>query len=355
MAEKRIKVGNITDISGEVSIATGDIIKGYTAEQVASLLTQIQATFQPKPFDGRCPYKGLDVFEEEDADLFFGREKVVEDLVSRVRQSRTVFVTGPSGSGKSSLIRAGLIPALKRGAISNLHSERWLYETMKPGRDPLGELRRVTASLAGNLGAGDDIQTKGLKDTTILAKWTEIALKEGHDKRAVLFVDQFEEFFTQVGKQEERLAFLNLLTHAATVENGRMIVLFSMRSDFVSSCATYPKLNALLNQQFIQIGAMQPDELVSAIAQPALRAGLRIDPDLVAQIINDMKGEPGTLPLMQFALRDLFDAKQAKGGIIALTLNDYLQRGGIHKSLERHADDGAPRRLIEKGGSRAEL
>jgi hypothetical protein len=84
-----------------------------------------------------------------------------------------------------------------------------------------------------------------------------------------------------------------------------------MRSDFVPNCAAYPGLNTLLNQQFVQIGAMQPDELVSAIAQPALRVGLRIDPDLIAQIINDMQGEPGALPLMQFALKDLFDAEQA--------------------------------------------
>ncbi len=111
-----------------------------------------------------------------------------------------------------------------------------------------------------------------------------------------------------------------------------------MRSDFVSNCATYPQLNSLLNQQFIQIGAMQPDELVSAIAQPALRAGLGIDPDLIAQIINDMKGEPGALPLMQFALKDLFDAEHAKGSLVALTRSAYLERGGIHKSLERHAD-----------------
>ena len=78
---------------------------------------------------------------------------------------------------------------------------------------------------------------------------------------------------------------------------------------------------------------MQPDELVSAIARPALQVGLRIDPDLIAQIVNDMQDEPGALPLMQFALKDLFDAQQAKGGVIALTLNDYLARGGLRKAL----------------------
>ncbi len=177
-----------------------------------------------------------------------------------------------------------------------------------------------------------------MADATIFARWCEIVLKEGRDKRVILFVDQFEEVFTQISNEAERVAFLNLLTHAATVENGRVTILFSMRSDFLSNCATYPQLNTLLNQQFIQIGAMQPAELVSAIAQPALRVGLRIDPDLVAQIINDMKGEPGVLPLVEFALKDLFDTKQAKQGIIALTREAYFERGGIDEALQRHAD-----------------
>lgn len=98
--------------------------------------------------------------------------------------------------------------------------------------------------------------------------FAESQLSDRKDQRAVIFVDQFEEVFTQVSKEDVRLAFLNLLTHAATFENGRVTVLFAMRSDFVSNCATYPPLNALLNQQFMQVGAMQPDELVSADARP---------------------------------------------------------------------------------------
>jgi len=321
------------DLSGTLIIGNNN---GYTAEQVAVLITQIRSTFQPKPFDGTCPYKGLDVFEEEDAELFFGREKLVDELVGKVRASRTVFITGPSGSGKSSLVRAGLIPALKQGQIKG--SERWLYATMKPGRDPFEALGRAVSHLAGTTNAEDEIRAKGMKDASIFTRWCEILLKDGREKRFVLFIDQFEEVFTQVSKEEERVAFLNLLTHAADAENGRVILLFSMRSDFLPNCATYPELNATLNRQFIQIGAMQADELVSAIAQPALRVGLRIDPDLIAQIINDMKGEPGALPLMSFALKDLFDKEQAKGGMIALTLSGYFENKGIDEALQRHAD-----------------
>ena len=332
--DKRVVVGDVTGISGEVNIAGGDIYRGYTAEQVSVLLTQITSEFKPKPFEGRCPYKGLEVFEEEDADLFFGRERIVEDLLGRVKESRSVFITGPSGSGKSSLVRAGLLHTLKKGGLKS--SEGWLYETMKPGREPLKELalafsRLKSPELANYFQAHAD-------QVGVLHECAESVLSARKDQRFVLFVDQFEEVFTQVGNEQERLAFLDMLAHAGTVRDGRVVVLFAMRSDFVSNCATYPALNELLSQEFRQIGAMQPEELVSAIALPARHVGLPIEDELIARIINDMKGEPGALPLMQFALKDLFDSQQVQGGIIALTLEDYLRHGGIHKSLERHAD-----------------
>ena len=278
-----VAVANVTvggSIGGNLTIGN----TGFSADQVSVLITQISSTFQPKPFDGRCPYKGLDVFDEEDAELFFGREKTVDDLVERVKKSRTVFITGPSGSGKSSLVRAGFIPALKQGAIEG--GANWLYATIRPGREPINTLARAVAGLVMSTNADDEIRAKAFTDETILARWCDVILQDHRGKRVVFFVDQFEELFTQVAREEERIAFLNLLTHAATAENGRVSVLFSMRSDFVSNCAAYPKLNELLNRQFIQIGAMQGHELVSAIAQPALRVGLRIDPDLIAQIIN---------------------------------------------------------------------
>jgi len=328
-----IEISSAVQAGGNVQI--GHTI-GYTSEQVSALITQIQTTFQLKPFDGRCPYKGLDVFEEEDAELFFGREKLVEDLIRRAKESRTVFVTGPSGSGKSSLVRAGLIHALKQGAVKESHSENWLYATMRPGRDPFEALAGAFARLKSPE-FGDYVRANASKPV-VLQKCAEAVLSERKDQRLVLFMDQFEETFTQLSADKAR-TFIETISYAATIDNGRVILLFSMRSDFVSNCAMYPQLNSLLNQQFVQIGAMQPEELVSAIAQPALRVGLKIDADLIAQIINDMEGEPGSLPLMQFALKDLFDSQQAKGGLIALTLNDYLQRGGIRKALERHADN----------------
>lgn len=337
--EKRDGVG--IDISGQAHVRIeGDLVAGakivgYTAEQVSILLAQISKTYQVKPFDGRSPYVGLAAFQEQDADRFFGRETLVQNLVARVSSARFVVIAGPSGSGKSSLVRAGLIPALKKGQVPG--SDRWLYETLKPGRAPLDELARVASAFTGSLDAGDDLRAQGLKDPSRLHRWADLALKDDPARRAVIFVDQFEEIFTQIPREREaeRAAFLNLLTSAATVENGRVLVLFALRSDFVSNCASYPALNALVNQQFLQVGAMSPDELVSAIARPALQVGLRLDPALIAQIVNDVRGEPGALPLMQFALQDLFEAEKSKG---ELTLDGYLARGGLRKALERHAD-----------------
>src|SRR5215207_9911306 len=329
IAFEELHVGG--NVGGDIRI--GHTI-GYTVEQVSVLLKQITTTLQPKAFDGRCPYKGLEVFEEEDAELFFGRERLVNELVGRVKESRTVFITGPSGSGKSSLVRAGLIHALKQGAIKS--SDRWLYETMKPGREPIKDLALAFSRLKSP--ELEDYFLAHAGETDILNKCAESDLSGKKDQRFVLFIDQFEEVFTQINSEEERVTFINMLAHAGTIENGRVIVLFAMRSDFVSNCATYPALNELLSQEFRQIGAMQPEELVSAIALPARHVGLPIEDELIARIINDMRGEPDALPLMQFALKDLFDAKQAEGGFVALTLKDYLGHGGIHKSLERHAD-----------------
>ena len=235
--DNSIAIGGIS-IGGNVT-GTITIGHGYTAEQVSLLLKQITTTLQPKPFDGRCPYKGLEVFEEEDAELFFGRERLVDDLVSRVKESRTVFITGPSGSGKSSLVRAGLIHTLKQGEIKNLHSERWLYETMKPGREPIKDLalafsRLKSPELANYFQAHSS-------EINVLNECAESVLSGRKDQRFLLFIDQFEEVFTQISQEEERIAFINMLAHAGSLENGRVIILFAMRSDFVSNCATYPR------------------------------------------------------------------------------------------------------------------
>ncbi|MGD2076665.1 MAG: ATP-binding protein, partial [Gammaproteobacteria bacterium] len=308
---------------------------GYTAADVRQLLEDLQSRFKPKPFTGECPYVGLEAFGEQDAGRFFGRERLVAELVALVKTARFVTVAGPSGSGKSSLVRAGLIPALGE------ESERdWRAVTLRPGRAPLEALGRAVAQLAAQLAPEDDLRQKGVEDASILARWVEVVLGDDPKRRALVVVDQFEELFTQVSEGDEalRAAFLEQLVYAATLEKGRAVVLITLRSDFIANCAAYPRVNALLNQGFRQVGPMSPDELVSAIVRPALEVGLKLDPELVEQVVADVGDEPGALPLMQFALKDLFEYEMGKGGVEALTLDGYLARGGLRKALERHAD-----------------
>ena len=220
---------SVARISGGVNLAArgdvtigGDVVGrdkiiGYTVEQVGVLLSQISATFQPKPFDGRCPYLGLAAFDEDNAELFFGRERLIADLVARVADARFVMIVGPSGSGKSSLVRAGLLHALKSDALPG--SARWLYATLKPGRDPLEQLALAMSRVAKSPSVADYLRQHAT-EAGALHKCAESLLSDRADQRAVVCVDQFEEAFTQVSKEDERAAFLNLLTHAATAEAG---------------------------------------------------------------------------------------------------------------------------------------
>lgn len=330
--------GQVTGVQiGEVS---GGVVIGYSATEVGELLEQISRKLQQKTFDGSCPYVGLDAFGEEDAARFFGRERLVAELVSRVRSLSFLAVAGPSGSGKSSLVRAGLVPALKSDAIDG--SRAWLYTSLTPGRSPLEALGKALAQLAGNLQPLNDYrQNPETMPNGLLHDWVETLLGDRAKRRLVLVIDQFEEIFTQLSEADAvlRTAFLQQILQASSSTQSRLLVILTLRSDFVANCASYPGLNNLLNQGFFQVGPMAPDELVSAIARPALDVGLPIEPELVSQILADMRQEPGALPLMQFALKDLFEFEQAKGGVMALTLGGYLERGGLHRALARYADD----------------
>ena len=194
-SKNKINVRDIRDTSGDVNIAGRDIIKGWTAKQVSKFLKEFSSTFQLKPFNGNCPYKGLDVFEEHDAELFFGREKLVDDLINRVRNSRSLFITGPSGSGKSSLVRAGLVPALRLGKIKG--SDQWLYETIKPGRDPIEALALAFSRLKSPELA--NYFRQHVDENNILNECAESALSNRKEQKLILFIDQFEEVFRGLG------------------------------------------------------------------------------------------------------------------------------------------------------------
>jgi hypothetical protein len=312
-----------------------DAYIGLSVEQVALLVAELKRVDQPTVWDGRMPYLGLDSFHESDAEFFFGREKLVDELLRRVERSPFVVLSGPSGSGKSSVARAGLFHALRQGRLPR--SKDWLLAAMRPAGDPLANLAAAVDRAAGRPGAGDYLQQQGAENADALHESAAVLLSDDPRQRFALLVDQFEEIFTQTRDEATRLAFINLLT-AAAAGDGRTIVILALRSDFVSNCARYPELREMLNKEFQLVGAMDPPDLAKAITLPALEVGAAIDPALVKQIMDDMKGEPGALPLMSFALRDLFEAeKTARGKPMDMTLPEYLERGGIGSALERHA------------------
>jgi len=318
--------------AGASNVAVGkDItqIIGYTAEQVSVLIAQVRTADMPRTWDGRIPYLGLAAFQEADAGFFFGREALVDTLLERVQRARFLCIAGPSGSGKSSLVQAGLIHALRMGRLDG--SRNWLYASLLPRDDPIEQLALAMSRVTS--------KPDGTDNPTSFHQQTETLLGHAPGQRFVLYVDQFEELFTQTKNEERRTSFLALLIDAVTRDDGRVTIIISMRSDFLSQCASYPALLSLINQQFQLVGAMSSQELALAILKPALAVGAEIEPDLVAQVITDMKGESGALPLMQFALKDLFAAHPHKqGDVVKLTLSDYVDRGGIQEALERYAN-----------------
>jgi WD40 repeat protein/class 3 adenylate cyclase len=239
------------------------------------------------PADVPCPYKGLVPFEAGDADVFFGREQLVEDLVGRLDEAPFLAVVAPSGNGKSSLVRAGVVPALQRrdGLRAAIFS---------PGEHPLAEL-----AVAGDAD--------------------------------LLVVDQFEEVFTLCRNEDERRAFIDALLDAA---ERRTRVIVALRADFYGHCAAYPGLAAALEERQALVGPMSEDELRCAIERPAEQAGLVLEPGLVEGILRDVVGEPGALPLLSHSLLETWKRRSGR----MLTLIGYLQAGGVQGAITKTAE-----------------
>jgi WD40 repeat protein/serine/threonine protein kinase len=263
--------------------------------------------------EGVCPFKGLASFEPVDADYFFGRERLVAELAARLVGAGFLGIVGPSGSGKSSVLRAGLLPALAGGVPPG--SEGWRRLLLRPGHRPLEELRRVLVS--------------GAKDP--LAEALE-ALPSG--ARLLLAVDQLEELFTACRSEEERAAFAETLARAAADPEGRAVVVVALRADFYGRFAAYPALAELLGGNHVLVGPMQASELRRAVELPAGRVGLRVEPELSDALVDDVEGEPGALPLLSTALLELWQKRQDN----LLTLAAYRESGGVHGAVARLAE-----------------
>jgi WD40 repeat protein/DNA-binding SARP family transcriptional activator len=236
----------------------------------------------PEAFRDICPFKGLAPFEPADTEFFFGRERLVDELLGRLEDAPFLALVGASGSGKSSLLRAGLLPALDRD-----------HMLVRPG-----EFR----AFAGTAN--------------------------------VFAVDQFEELFAAEMTEEQRAAFVAALVETAWDPERRALVVIALRADFFVQLARYPELSDLVGPNYVLLGPMSTSELRRTIEGPSQRVGLEVEPELVDTLVDDVAGELGALPLLSTALVDLWEERDGR----TLTVAAYARSGGVRGAVARHAE-----------------
>jgi WD40 repeat protein/class 3 adenylate cyclase len=276
------------------------------------------------------PYKGLRAFEEADADDFFGRDELLEQLVKRLGTTRFLAVVGPSGSGKSSVVRAGLLPAIRRGAIPG--SDGWRIADMFPGAHPLDGLE--AALLRAVPGPPASLMDQLERDEHGLHR-AVLRLLPSDGSELVLVIDQFEEVFTLVEDEAKRTHFLGSLEAAATDPRSRLRVVVTLRADFYDRPLLYRGFAELFKSRVEAVVPLSAEEIEKAITGPAKRVDVSLEPGLVAAILADVAEEPGALPLMEYALTELFDRRDGR----TLFLEAYREIGGISGALGRRAEE----------------
>ena len=312
---------------------------------------------------GQCPYPGLTAFDTDQAHWFFGREPVTQSVLDRLgvclRQGGAVMVTAPSGAGKSSILRAGVLAAVAQGALGIAGSDRWPRVVFTPSARPLEALAANLARAAGDGQPWSSILADG--PAACVGQMRSVLRdrdpgRDGTGSRWVLVVDQLEELFTQCPSEAEREQFLALLEGMSEPGgDGRSpvaLVLYGVRSDFLTPCADYAHLRAA-NDNGLLMGPMSEEELRAAILFPARREGMEVESGLVGVLLGDL-GEPlsaggpdrsaegagsgryeaGRLPLLAHALRTTW--QQSPGGV--LTVDGYAATGGIARALAATAD-----------------
>jgi WD40 repeat protein len=278
--------------------ACGDEPAGWETRWRAAAAELAAARDGRPATDDDAPYRGLASFRAEDAGRFFGRERLVEELLARLDGSRLAALVGASGSGKSSLLHAGLVPACAgRG---------WRPVPLTPGAHPAAGYR---SRLSGRAAAGEPGEP-------------------------LVVVDQFEELFTLCGDEDERRRFVDDLLAATAGEEPRTRVVLGVRADFYADCARFPRLARALTGATVLIGPMSDEELRRAVVGPAHLAGLTVERALAVRVLADAAGQPGALPLVSHALLETW--RQRQGPI--LTVAGYQATGGVSGAIARTAE-----------------
>lgn len=306
------------------------------AEETLALAAALRAGESPAEAQlGRRlvnPYKGLRAFNETDAGDFFGREELVAQLLAHLRgpapRSNLLAVVGPSGSGKSSAVRAGVLPLLRRSGLPGVPHVR--IASFIPGAAPLDELLAAVQRVLPSLPATPASWLQA--DPADLV--AQIAGLLPARTALVLVVDQFEELFTLTHDAAVRNWVLDLFCACAADSAARIRVILTLRADFYDRPLLHPGLGELLRQSTMLVLPLNPTELVRAIVQPARQVGVRLDDDLVAAIVQDVGARPGVLPLLQYALTELFERRETQ----MLTLAMYRLAGGVAGALNLRAE-----------------
>lgn len=278
--------------------------------QLITYPVQQLPTLETAPlFKAENPYLGLNAFALEQADYFCGREQIVRVLIDHLRKSRFLAVIGPSGCGKSSLVKAGLFPLFKRNGLPG--SSQWEIEAFTPGNYPIDRLREI------------------------------LVRQQQRSEPFVLFIDQFEELFTLCSDDQDRRDFIRLMSQEATNSERPTKVIIAIRGDFLDRCAAYPEAASLINQtQPNLVTPLTLLELNEAVEKPASLHGVNFESGLVSQIANDVIDRPGALPLLQYALTELWRVciEEVESPRPCLTWDGYREIGGVKGALEKRAD-----------------
>ncbi len=300
-----------------------DAVSGRSAE-VASFATRAAARNLVNP------YKGLRAFESADAADFFGREALTERLLERLAEdARFLAVVGPSGSGKSSVVKAGLLPALRGCRLPG--SDRWFVVEMVPGTHPLDELEvgllRVSADRPPSL------MEQLRRDERGLLRAARLAVPAA-DGELLLVIDQFEELFTGHADRAEAEHLLRILHAAALDAQSRVRIVITLRADFYDRPLMHPDFGRLMQLRTEVVLPLSEAELAEAVRKPAERAGAELEPGLVEAIVADVKEQPGALPMLQYALTELFERRDGR----MLTKAAYEATGRVSGALARRAE-----------------
>ena len=281
------------------------------------------------------PYRGLRAFTEADAGNFHGRNMLVQELLGMMADgsdlSRFVAVVGPSGSGKSSVVKAGLIPALRRGGLPN--SDNWFVVDLTPSTHPWEEVEAALLRIAVN--PPDSLLAQLRDGPRGLQRAIRRILPDDGETELVMVIDQFEELFTLVEDEEVRAQFLEGLVTAVLDPNSRLHLIITLRADFTDRPLQYVDFGELMRKRTAFVLPLTPNELTNSITKPITQLGMEMEPALVSTIIREVGDQPGMLPLMQYALTELFEERQGR----TLTLDNYKSTGGVLGALARRADE----------------